>query len=267
MADRKLSEDDWIAARKRYESESGLGYGALAQVLDCSRTLVARRAQRDKWQKGIGIAESPNRAASDGIPKFTENARARGVQAAHVHSPRDGKLEQSEMAPALPVSAPAAPAPGTHFIPEPPAGLDNWQIRDYYDAACKGLMAKQNDRHVQEQRALSADFAAEMRKPGDAGAARRIKALTESVKIRQEMERASLADWIRVRLDQVPVLQTSGFSVRIQVLIVPGMSLYGGSVDIPAGERVTVTSYSDGVKLLNSQRPDVDAIDVETRDV
>lgn len=276
MAAKTITEEDWRGARRRYESEPGLGYGGVSQVLDCSRSLVAKRAQSEQWQKGIGVAESPNRPASDGIPKFTENASVRGVQSRRVHSPSDGKQGQPATVPTLPASVPAAgqnspvsaaPAPGTHFIPEPPAGLDDWKVRDYFDTACKGLMAKQNDRHVQEQRALSADFAAEMRKPGDAGAARRIKALTESVKIRQEMERASLADWIRVRLDQVPVLRTNSGSVRIQVLIVPGLSLFGGSVDLPAGERVTVASYSDGCKLLNSLRPAVDATDVESRDV
>lgn len=50
MASRKISDQEWIDARKRYENEPATGYGQIAASLNVSKTLVARRAAK-RWQK------------------------------------------------------------------------------------------------------------------------------------------------------------------------------------------------------------------------
>jgi hypothetical protein len=86
----KITDEAWAEARKRYEAEPKTGYGQIAQALDCSRNLVARRAQKEGWVKQTGPTHAPfkepARAAVDEEGKFTEIAGDRAEKAVPVYT-------------------------------------------------------------------------------------------------------------------------------------------------------------------------------------
>jgi hypothetical protein len=49
MSQQKITDEQWVKARRRYETEPGLGLGKVAQLLDCSKSLVARKAREGKF--------------------------------------------------------------------------------------------------------------------------------------------------------------------------------------------------------------------------
>jgi hypothetical protein len=252
------TDEDWKIARERYETDPNAGYGTIAtQVLDCSRTLVAKRAAKEGWQKRIGVSVAPNQHAPDASavsPSEKIGAEQKAAigrtQAPTLYTP--SQESRPAFAPRTPAqsiapSQGASSAPqGVYSIGELPEGLDEWERREWVEVACKDLIQRQTDRHAQEQRALSMDFAKEVRNPTDGAAARRIKALTEATKIRQEMERASLLHWIKLRLEQVPEL---GNGVRISVLLVQGLQ-FGKTCERPLGARaVPVRDMREAIEL------------------
>jgi hypothetical protein len=55
MSQQKITDELWVEARRRYETEPDLGSGKVAQLLDVLKSLVARKVREGKWQKDIGV--------------------------------------------------------------------------------------------------------------------------------------------------------------------------------------------------------------------
>ncbi|WP_152693210.1 hypothetical protein [Caballeronia mineralivorans] len=232
----RVSNEDIERVRREFE-DSGLTTQQVADLLHVSKTYAHKLITTKGWKRSSDAPFSEKNASAAAVGLFTENARIPEIK---TPSP-DGERRRND-APATgsaPPSAraPSAPAPGTYLIPEPPLGLTEWELRDWTEAECKKLLQAQNDRHSQELRALQADFAGEMRKPGDAAAARRIKSLTEATKIRQEMQQKALEGWIRIKLLQLPVLAAGRGSVRIVVHHIPGVAISEDNSDEAVARR------------------------------
>ncbi|RDU95173.1 hypothetical protein [Trinickia dinghuensis] len=82
----KITPEQWAAARKRYETEEKVGYGQIANALDCSRNLVVRKAKEERWQKCLDVAPTANRHAAVSDPNVTESAVRGEARSADVYT-------------------------------------------------------------------------------------------------------------------------------------------------------------------------------------
>lgn len=257
----RVSPSDIARVRRDWESSETHSVQYVADSLGVSKTYAYKLMTKQGWVRG---RVAPILPASAAWGKFTESAQHSGTRASspageHVHQAAPGAPAQS-----TPPRAHAAPSPtgvpGAWYIAPAPDGLDEWGIRDYFQCECEALLRLQNQRHSQEQRALSAQWAQAMRKSiTDPDEARAHKSLTESMKLRQAMERDALQDFVRITLQTMPVMATNGCSVRISVLIVPGHS-FDRSFEPRAGACAqTVKSYTEGCEV--SRRGEMEDVD------
>jgi hypothetical protein len=218
MAKESRVDKEAVARVKLRFEDEGLTTAQVADLLGLSKTQAHRVITKGKWKRPSEGPFAEKNAPKPDARLFTENPRAQEALTAPV--------ERERVPRGAPAAQPAtAPANGVYGIPEAPAGMTEWESRDWHEAECKKLLQMQNDRHAQELRVLQADFAAEARKPGDWNAARRQKTLAESTKIRHEMQRRNLEDWIRIKLVQLPVLAAGRGAVRVVVAVTPGYSI------------------------------------------
>jgi hypothetical protein len=121
----KVTEEMWADARRRYEIGEKIGYGQIAQILDCSKNLVVRRAKAEGWQKRLHATPFANRHAAVVSPKVTDRAVHEEVRGVHVYEPPlPNDVPQRAAVPsttpvAAEVSAARAPvsAPGEIVVP------------------------------------------------------------------------------------------------------------------------------------------------------
>jgi hypothetical protein len=276
MSAQKITEEQWAAARKRYETEPGLGYGTLAQAFDCSKNLVARKAKEQGWQKGIGVLVQVHAKASDGNPKFTESAGASDAQAVHVYAePTENRVAGAALSASSPPahsaqpekSSKAAPASaGVFQIAEPADDLSPALRREHVRRECEALATAMNGRHALELRGLQNAFATDITKgdPKDRGPALRLKALTESTAMRHKMQREALTDFAKLRLGEFDGI---GTGVMFVVHLVPGLRIGEGEPAPVAGTKlVQVASLEDATRVLRGDVVDVEAKTYEEHD-
>ncbi|CAE6740079.1 hypothetical protein R75465_02229 [Paraburkholderia aspalathi] len=201
MSAQKITDEQWAEARKRYETEPGLGLGKIAQALDCSKSLVARKAREGKWQKDIGVPNQVHPTAREREAKVTESAVPSETQAVHVNA------AESPVSPAHAVfdvyvapSARGVPAVGVTERPEFTNGVDElaW-IEEQVSIREKAILA----RHAVELKALTNSIYDAARKTGKAemgAASRAANQLSQALERKQKMEREHCAMQTRIEL-------------------------------------------------------------------
>lgn len=232
MAQQKISDEQWAAVRKRYESEPGLGYGALAQSLDCSKNLVARKAKEQHWQKSIeaSLATAKNGRAIGS--KVTESAVHAATRAPSVYS---NPAAESPPQPVRVLSRDStASASQSEVLDRPP--FASWErevewIEQQVVARQRALM----ERHERELRALTAaiyDGLKKIDKKGIGEASRAANALSTALQRKHAMELGHEA--ARTRIELGVLHGASGpRPARIVVHMVPGAKI--GDVSITYG--------------------------------
>ena len=183
MSAQKITDEQWAEARKRYETEPGLGLGKVAQLLDCSKTLVARKSREGRWQKGIGIPAQVWNGASAREAKVTENAvhsptRNPGVHAAEpsTHAP-SRVVGEVFVAPAATsgvtplkqgMTTDVTPAPAHAYADEIniPDGLDPFEREEYVKQAIVNRQKAINARHLREMQAARSKLYESLKKAG-----------------------------------------------------------------------------------------------------
>jgi hypothetical protein len=201
MSQQKITDVQWADARKRYETEPGLGLGKVAQLLDCSKSLVARKAREGRWQKDIGVPSQVHPTAREREAKVTENAVPSETQAVHVNAAKTSNSPSRVMADVY--VAPAAsgvPADSVADRPEFTNGVDElaW-IEVQVSIREKAILA----RHATELRALTNSIYDAARKTGKSemgAASRAANQLSQALERKQKMEREHCAMQTRIEL-------------------------------------------------------------------
>ena len=201
MSQQKITDDQWAEARKRYESEPGLGLGKIAQVLDCSKSLVARKAKEGKWQKDIGVPTQVHPTAREREAKVTESAVPSQTQTVHVNA-AESPVSRSRVVADVYVAptTPSGPADGVADRPEFTNVVDElaW-IEAQVSIREKAIL----ERHAVELRALTNSIYDAARKTGKAemgAASRAANQLSQALERKQKMEREHCAMQTRIEL-------------------------------------------------------------------
>lgn len=281
MAEKK--DVDWDSAAKRYR-ETDIGMGKLSEELGVSKALVVRKLK--KVQKNVGVPPAKNAAKTplpDGVirpPIFRENAVARPGQGSAVSGVTDqtsGQVGDIYRAPALLAPAPAAggavglfPTPSHESavfkIAEPPADMGIIERLDWVRREFNLLEQKMGDRHETERRALQNDFALEMTKGvrTDRGPSLRLKALTEALAARQDMQKAALEEYRETRLREYAGVYSS--SLVIVAVPMPGFSFTkpNSTFDLARRTRHVADFYAEAAAKAEDA---ADAENVDWRDV
>ena len=220
MAAQKITDEQWAEARKRYETEPGMGLGKIAQVLDCSKSLVARKAREGKWQKGIGVPSQvhPTSKAKDSI--FTENPRASEAQAVHVY-PGEASTQSARVVSDVYV-APTAPAGGYADDPAIPDGLDAEGREAFVRAAILARQRSINARHLHETKAVRAQVYGAIKKvdkEGGAGAALAAVRIVQALRQMQDSELETELERVRLALGEFAGKPKGPTPCRITVVL------------------------------------------------
>jgi hypothetical protein len=242
MSAQKITDEQWAAARKRYETEPGLGLGKIAQVLDCSKSLVARKAREGKWQKDIGVPNQVHPTAREREAKVTESAVPRATQAVHVNG------AEPPVSPARVVSevfvppgagrgvgSESTPSQSTTYSDEMrvPDGLDEWEREEFVKAAIVARQRAINARHLKEMQAARSKLYESLKKAGTKEGAGNALASQRNITALIALQAAEMdAELQRVRLE---VQEFIGKLVkptpcRIVVHLHPGMQMTGSEV-------------------------------------
>ncbi|MGF6994638.1 hypothetical protein [Paraburkholderia sp. GAS32] len=159
MSQQKITDVQWADARKRYESEPGLGLGKIAQLLDCSKSLVARKARDGKWQKDIGVPTQVHPTAREREAKVTESAVPSPTHAVHVNAAEPAVSPSRVVADVFVppgagrgVGSESTPSQSTAYSDEMqvPDGLDEWEREEFVKAAIVARQRSINARHLKE---------------------------------------------------------------------------------------------------------------------
>ncbi|MFM0224837.1 hypothetical protein [Paraburkholderia dipogonis] len=233
MSAQKITDEQWAEARKRYETEPGLGLGKIAQVLDCSKSLVARKAREGKWQKDIGVPNQVHRTAREREAKVTGSAAPRATQAVHVNGAEASTRPAHVVADVFVLPA-AEKAAANDYDDEirVPDGLDEIGREEFVKAAILDRQRAINARHLKEMKAARAQVYAAIKKAGAEGGQATALAVLRIVQAVRAMQEADMeAELQRVRLEVAefigkPVKPTP---CRIVVHMLPGEQLLGGA--------------------------------------
>lgn len=74
MHKRMPTDAEWAVARRRYETEPGVGLSAIAVSLGISKSSAGNRAKAEGWQKCERGAAPVSEARNEGAAKVTEGA-------------------------------------------------------------------------------------------------------------------------------------------------------------------------------------------------
>jgi hypothetical protein len=259
MSAQKITDEQWTEARKRYETEPGLGLGKIAQVLDCSKSLVARKAREGKWQKDIGVPHQvhPTGKAKDSI--FTENARGRDVQAVHVY-PGEASTQTARVVadvfvpPTAERGVESTPLPTYADDPTIPEGLDAEEREAFVKAAILARQQAINARHLHETKAVrSLVYAAIKKVDKDGGAAAALAALriVQALRHMQDSELETELERVRLALGEFHGKPKGPTPCRITVVLEKK----------GVREVVEVADAQEGMRLGNGMETEI--IDVE----
>jgi hypothetical protein len=183
MSQQKITDEQWSDARKRYETEPGLGLGKIAQLLDCSKSLVARKAREGKWQKDIGVPTQVHPTGKAKDSKVTESAVPSETQAVHVNpgeaSTQPGRVVADVyVAPTGSQGMTTDVTPGVGTVPTPPQstayadeiripdGLDELDREAFVAAAIVARQRQINAKHIRELTAARSKLYESLRKAG-----------------------------------------------------------------------------------------------------
>ncbi|MGY6161858.1 hypothetical protein [Paraburkholderia strydomiana] len=237
MSQQKITDEQWVAAKTRYETEPGLGYGALAQTLDCSKNLVARKAKEQRWQKSIEACLATARNGRAIGSKVTESAVHPATRAPSVYSnpvPESAPLAAgAAVADQVVVGATAAsPALGDISMPD---GLDPAEQEAFIRAVVIRRQTELNAVHRKELRAVKAQLYRAINGASEKGGGAATLSVLRAVQAMQNAQKLELEREIeRVKLE-CAVFAGAPLKpqpVRILVHCIPGMRI-GGDGETP----------------------------------
>ncbi|MFM0060975.1 hypothetical protein PQR64_35715 [Paraburkholderia phytofirmans] len=262
MSQQKITDEQWAEARKRYETEPGLGLGKVAQVLDCSKSLVARKAREGKWQKDIGVPAQVHPTAREREAKVTESAVPGATQVVHVNA-ADAYTPSARVAAEVFVPRTAMPGVSPNLTPpakgglsdrtpsqpndyademQVPDGLDDWEREEFVKAAIVARQRAINARHLKEMNAARSKLYESLKKAGTKDGPGAALASQRNVAALLALQAGEMdAELQRVRLEVAefigkPVKPTP---CRIVVHLHPGMQMTGSEI---YGKKVTVVT-------------------------
>jgi hypothetical protein len=256
MSQQKITDEQWAEARKRYESEPGLGLGKIAQVLDCSKSLVARKGREGKWQKDQGVPNQVHPTAREREAKVTESAAPRATQAVHVNGAKastcPGRVVADVFVPPTGSQGVTTDVtPGVGMVPTPsqstayademqvPDGLDEWEREEFVKTAIVGRQRAINARHLKELNAARSKLYESLKKagtkegPGAALAAQRNVAALLAL---QQGEMDAELQRVKLEVNEFVGKPLKPTPCRIVVHLVPGMQMVGSEI---YGKQVT----------------------------
>ena len=240
MSQQKIKDERWSHARKLYETEPGLGLGKIAQLLDCSKSLVARKAREEKWQKDIGVPTQVHPTAREREAKVTESAVPRTTQAVHVNG-AEASTQAGRVVAEVFVPPTRSQGQQTDYTDEIriPDGLDEIEREEFVKAAIVARQRAINARHLREMNAARSKLYESLKKAGTkegAGTAlasqRNVAALIalQAAEMDAELQRVKLevAEFVGKPLKPTPC--------RIVVHLHPGEQLLPGKPLMTASE-------------------------------
>lgn len=263
MAEQKITDEMWADARRRYETEPGVGYGKIAQLLDCSKSLIARKAREGRWQKGIGVAVQVPNGVSPSVAKVTESAVHSPTQAPSVHAAEPSTSPSRAVAGAFApagvttdvtacnqgVTTDVSPGVGTFHIPSPssayadgiqiPDELDSFEREEYVKQAIVARQRAINARHLKEMAAARSKLYESLKKAGTKEGPSAALAAQRNVAAMLALQEGEMdAELQRVKLEVhefvgKPLKPTP---CRIVVHTVPGHQILGRDVKAVYGE-------------------------------
>jgi len=237
MSQQKITDEQWEAARKRYESEPGLGLGKIAQLLDCSKSLVARKAKEGKWQKDIGVPMQVHPTAREREAKVTESAVPGPTQAVHVN-PGGASTQPGRVAADVYV-APAAQSNDYADEIRIPDGLDELDREAFVAAAIVARQRQINAKHIRELTAARSKLYESLRKAGTKeglGAATASQRNVAALLALQKGEMAAELQRVRLEVAEFVGKPLKPTPCRIVVHLHPGEQLVPGKPLMTASE-------------------------------
>jgi hypothetical protein len=230
MSQQKITDEQWEAARKRYETEPGMGLGKIAQVLDCSKSLVARKAREGKWQKDIGVPNQVHPTARERDANFTESAVPRAAQAVHVNG-AEASTQPSRVVSDVYV-APSAQSTAYSDEMRVPADLDEVEREEFIKRAIVARQRAINARHLKEMQAARSKLYESLKKAGTKEGAGAALASQRNVAALLALQQGEMdAELQRVRLEVAEFVgkPMKPMLCRIVVHLQPGEQLMGGA--------------------------------------
>jgi len=228
MAARKISNSDWEEARKRYEREPATGYKQIAQALDCSKALVARHAQKNKWQKSLSAISPVSNDRVDAPIDNLQKPANRPEQGTGVHA----KAPEKE-----------PPAPllnnGSADIPVMPAGLSAAERQAFIEAAVLARQTQLNQTQAREIKAIKNGVYGAV-KDGSYDSARSAKARMEALKGTHAMEMTNELERVRLELGAFSGVRQQACQIIVHQM--PGCQIAGGDNSPEAMERRAVVA-------------------------
>lgn len=179
---KRLTADEWAAARAAWEADPTLSFGELSSRLGISRQSVSRKAARDDWQRPTNLAELAKRA----------HARADEMAATEA----DAETEKGAEGDKVTTSSPSEGAEDVAVTLDKKTSVDRRPMpkpRPKSDPAvvqenAVRLRAEINDRHRKEWNAAR-QLSYEAIKNKDFERAKLAKITSETIRIIQDGER------------------------------------------------------------------------------
>jgi len=241
MSQQKITDEQWADARKRYETEPGLGLGKIAQVFDCSKSLVARKAREGKWQKDFGVPNQVHPTAREREAKVTESAVPSETQAVHVN-PGEASTRPSRVVADVFVSPGAAPGVQSDRTPpqstayadeiQVPADLDEAGREEWVKQAIVARQRSINGRHLKELNAARSKLYESLKAAGSKEGAGTALASQRNVAAMLALQQGEMdAELQRVRLEVAEFVGAplKPAACRIVVHMMAGEQLIGGA--------------------------------------
>ena len=102
----KLTPEQW--ANIRIEREAGASFGFLSAKYGVSKTVIARRAEREGWSDGSDAAETVRRKAQEKLYELPDTAqkRAAAIEAAADRAAEIYAATKKKLTPSVSVSTP-----------------------------------------------------------------------------------------------------------------------------------------------------------------
>jgi hypothetical protein len=231
MKESRVSEEDWKAARRRWESDATYSYAQVADSLGVSKPLVGKRSKAEGWVKDSVRGDNPAKAGVGSDPKLTQVARDPGVSAPTV----DGGQVRFQ----APGDAAAAQASSEMpAMPERPVFAHAGEEREWIERQVAERQDALVDKFDKEIKALTGKVYEAVRKAGSEGgwdAARSADKLAMTLERTQRMTLANEAMRTRRQLGEF-----CGVGPRACIIVVhvmPGFSLDGSNDDASMARR------------------------------
>jgi hypothetical protein len=176
MAHAKIPEANWAIARARWEGEPRCSYSTLANFLEISKQAVAKRANKDGWQKKVNMAEIVDKAHAAADRKQVREAATQGKMG--------GSVDAGANPVGLGRADPVIPA----FVPDsrtPTAEMLATAVEDVAVNARAELLKK----HRNEWPAVRNQVYKSLKGAGDVEGMKLAKVAAEALKLTQDGER------------------------------------------------------------------------------